>query len=260
MELPENITCGYCDCSEFGNLKNSPRRTVRQFEIEFYLADGLTTIVNKTTYPVLQHHILIAKPNQLRYSFLPFQTQYLKFKVEGVLAEQLLAAPDYFRSSHPERIQKLLDDIILLNESSERNEINFYSKILAVLNLILNDSKIPESQSGDSYGIAASAKRYIENHFSQPLRLCDIAKSVGLSSTYFHNLFTSATGTTPHQYLINCRISNAKKMLWDTEIGLVEIAEKSGFGNQQYLNKIFKKETGFTPGMYRKNFQNNYDL
>ncbi len=38
--LPENITCGYCDCSEFGTLKVSSKRTVTKYEIEFYLEDG----------------------------------------------------------------------------------------------------------------------------------------------------------------------------------------------------------------------------
>ena len=33
-----------------------------------------------------------------------------------------------------------------------------------------------------------------------------------------------------------------------------EVAEKSGFGSQQYLNLIFKKETGVTPGKYRSDF------
>lgn len=39
-----------------------------------------------------------------------------------------------------------------------------------------------------------------------------------------------------------------------------DIAEKSGFGCQQYMNKVFKKETGMTPNEYRKTFQQNYSL
>ena len=46
----------------------------------------------------------------------------------------------------------------------------------------------------------------------------------------------------------------------DSEIPITVVAEKSGFGCQQYLNKIFKKETGFTPAAYRKSCQENYIL
>ena len=55
-------------------------------------------------------------------------------------------------------------------------------------------------------------------------------------------------------------IENAKKLLWNSDIPICEVAEKSGFGCQQYLNKVFKKETGMTPVSYRKAFQQNYTL
>ena len=75
---------------------------------------------------------------------------------------------------------------------------------------------------------------------------------------YFHNIFTSACSTTPHDYLIDCRIKEAKKQLWDTSIPLNLIAENCGFGCQQYFNKIFKKSLGISPGKYRKEIQQNY--
>ena len=53
---------------------------------------------------------------------------------------------------------------------------------------------------------------------------------------------------------------NAKKLLWNSDIAMSDIAEKSGFGCQQYMNKVFKKETGMTPNEYRKTFQQNYSL
>ena len=66
------------------------------------------------------------------------------------------------------------------------------------------------------------------------------------------------TGRTPHQYLTQCRIENAKKLLWNTEIDIIEIAERCGFSSQQHFNKVFKKETGTTPLVYRRSFQQNY--
>lgn len=81
-----------------------------------------------------------------------------------------------------------------------------------------------------------------------------------MSEIYFRAIFTESAGISPHHYLIDCRIKNAKKLLWDTNISIVEVAEKSGFSCQQYLNKVFKRETGMTPNEYRKVFQQNYAL
>ena len=258
LTLPQNITCGYCDCSEFGSLSVSPKRKVTKFEIEFYLEDAKTTTTDDRTFEIKKHYIQIAKPGQIRHSELPFRTAYVKFNANGEIAERLNATPEYFCSSHPERIYNKIDEIILLNESE--NKLLLYSRLLSLLNLVFFDAEIPISRNGKNYEVIVKAKRYIENHFDTQIKLKDIADSVHLSEIYFHNIFTESVGISPHQYLIDCRIENAKKLLWDTNVSIIELAEKSGFGCQQYLNKVFKKETGMTPGSYRKSIQQNYSL
>ena len=258
LSLPENIKCGYCDCSEFGGLTTSPKRLVNQYEIEFYLEDGFTTTADNNTYNIKRHFIQIATPGQIRHSVLPFSTAYLKFSVDGEMAEALSNAPKYFCSSHPLIILDLMKEIILLNETT--NTILLHSKIVSLIHIILTDSKIPAERQGENYNVVSNAKRYMEAHYSQHITLKDIADSVHLSSIYFHNIFTSALGITPHQYLTNYRIEKVKEHLWNTQKSINEIAEITGFGCQQYLNKVFKKETGMTPAIYRKTFQKNYLL
>lgn len=257
LSLPYNISCGYCDCSEFGDLKISPKRKTVKFEIEFYLENGLSTFADNKEYIIKKHYIQIAKPNQIRYSILPFKTMYLKFSVDNELAERLINATEYFCSSHPEKTAEKLDEIILLNESGN-NELLLQSRILSFLNLVLYDSEIPKHQSGQNYEIIAKAKRFIETNFRESINLKDIACAVNLSPIYFHNIFKYTCGISPHDYLISCRIAEAKKQLWDSKTPLNIVAENCGFGCQQYFNKIFKKQTGTTPGKYRKEFQQNY--
>lgn len=257
ITLPYNITCGYYDCSEFGSLSVSPKRRTTKFEIEFYLEDGLSTFSDENEYKIKKYHIQIAKPNQIRYSILPFKTMCLKFSVDGDIAQNLLKAPEYFRSSHPERIIEKLDEIILLNESGN-NDLLLHSRLLSFINLILYDSEIPNLQSGQNYEIIANAKRFIETNYKDNITLKNIANSVNLSPIYFHNIFTAACNISPHDYLINCRIAEAKRQLWNSNIPINLIAEKCGFGCQQYFTKIFKKQTGVTPAKYRKETQKNY--
>lgn len=258
MLLPENIICGHCDCSEFGDLKISPRRTVRLFEIEFYLEDAFDTTADDNVYRIKKDYIQIAKPGQVRHTVLPFRTVYLKFSASGELADLLSAAPEYFRNCHPQQTYSLMNEIILFHENG--STLLLHSRILSLLYLVLADSKIPTAQNGDSYAVVSAAKDFIEAHFREPIRLKDIASSVHLSEIYFHNIFTAAVGVSPHRYLINCRIENAKQHLWNSEKSISEIAEDTGFGCQQYFNKVFKKETGMTPAAYRKSFQQKYLL
>ena len=257
LSLPYNITCGYCDCSEFGDLTVSPKRKAVKFEIEYYLEDGLSTFVNDCEYQIKKDHIQIAKPEQVRYSRLPFKTLYLKFSAEGELAERLQNAPEYFASSHPEKTVSELREIILLLEG-EDNELLLQSRLLSFLNRVLCDSEIPTLHRGQNYEIVARSKRFIEASFKESIKLNDVAASVNLSPIYFHNLFTAAVGLTPHDYLIDCRITEAKKLLWNSATGLDFIAQECGFGSAQYFNRIFKKRTGQTPGKYRKEMQQSY--
>ncbi len=260
MTLPENIICGYFDCvKEFGTLSISPKRLVERYEIEFYLEDGYTTTTDDRTFQIKKNYIQIAKPGQIRFSKLPFKTAYLKFEAKDEIAQQLSIIPEYFHSSHPEKIHNLMDEIILLNEE-QKNIFLLYSKLLAVLNLIFSDAEIPDSRSGKNYTVISNAKKFIESNFQKQITLSDISKSVHLSEIYFRSIFTESVGMSPHQFLINCRVDNAKKLLWNSDIAMSDIAEKSGFGCQQYMNKVFKKETGMTPNEYRKTFQQNYSL
>lgn len=258
LTLPENISCGFFDCSIFGDLAVSPERITTKYEIEFYFEDGKTTTTDNRTYHIKKNYIQIAKPNQTRHSSLPFRTIYLKFHASGEIAEELDKATGFFCSSHPRSVYDKMEELILLNESD--NTLLLHSKILSLLDLILKDAKIPSARNGKSSQIVSDAKRFIEANFAKPIKLSDVADSVHLSHIHFHNVFTDSTGITPHQYIIDCRIDKAKKLLWDTDIPICVVAEECGFGCQQYLNKIFKKETGSTPAAYRKTCQQNYIL
>jgi len=258
ITLPENISCGYCDCSEFGNASASWMRKITRFELEFYLEDGKIAYVDDKEYRIKKDHILIAVPGQIRHSLLPFKTAYLKFSVSGDIAECLADASGYFPNLHPDVIYSKIDEIIRSKECE--NTILMHSHILALINMVLEESKSSPTWNDRSAKAVSDAKRFIDENFSESITLNDIAKSVHLSEIYFHNLFTESTGTTPHKYLIIKRIENAKKLLRSSTLSINEIAEYSGFGSQQYLNKVFKKETGVTPLSYRKSFDGDNSL
>ena len=86
ITLPENIVCGYFDCSIFGNLRESPIRIRRLYEIEFYLEDGKLTYSDGVAYPIKKGCIRIGVPGESCNSILPFKTKYVKFSAEGELA------------------------------------------------------------------------------------------------------------------------------------------------------------------------------
>lgn len=258
--VPVAVNCGYFDCSKFGSLKKSPKRAAPCYEIEFYLEDGLSTYLNGKEIPIQKDFFLISKPGDVRYSKLPFKTLFIKFPAEGKIADMLDTLPSYFKSLHEKQVTKLFHEIISENESEQKDPFLLSSLILAFLSMLVKDAKYAHNGTAQSYSFMHTAKKYIEIHYNDNITTSDVASFIGLSESRFRFLFGSIYGISPHKYLTQIRIAAAKKMLWDTDNSISEIAEKCGFGCQQYLNDIFKKNVGQTPRQYREEFAKKYSM
>lgn len=94
-------------------------------------------------------------------------------------------------------------------------------------------------------------QEYIDSHLSEDFSLQDVAETVGISVSYCGKLFKEAAGVNIMEYCAMERVKRAKKLLWDTELSVGEIAEKIGFNSAQTFLRAFKKQEGITPGQYR---------
>jgi len=80
----------------------------------------------------------------------------------------------------------------------------------------------------------------------------DMAALVGLGTTAFTEKVKSFTGFSPLNYLINIRISEAIKLLKQTDDNLTAISMNTGFYSSQHFSTTFRKLTGYTPSQFRK--------
>ena len=256
--LPENLICGHFESSTFGYIKTTPKRTCTTFEIEYFLEEGNNIFLNGNAYHVKKNRVHICSPGDVRNSELPFKTKFVKFSAEGKLADMLNAAPRYFRVYRSFEALALLDEIIMLWTSSDPNELLLNGKLLTYISLILEEANSAQKASSYKRKIVMQAQSYIKEHFGEQIKLSDIAKEVNLSPNYFHTLFTEVCGITPHDYLVEHRVSIAKNLLITADLSLSAIAEKCGFKNQQYLTSVFKLKTGSSPAQFKKEHQSAY--
>ncbi len=92
----------------------------------------------------------------------------------------------------------------------------------------------------------------IQTRYGEPLRLEEIARSVGLSCYHFARLFKSETKFSPHDFLIVTRIDRAKILLKMTAKSIKEIAFECGFRSEVSFVTTFKRRTLLTPTEFRK--------
>jgi AraC-like DNA-binding protein len=94
-------------------------------------------------------------------------------------------------------------------------------------------------------------KRFIEQHLSESLTLDGLADLISVSPFVLIRQFKSAVKTTPHAYLTNCRIAEARRLLRDESLGIAEIAKRVGLVDANYFARAFRRATGLSPSAYR---------
>lgn len=99
-----------------------------------------------------------------------------------------------------------------------------------------------------------NAKIYIDEHLGDDVQLNTVANYVYLSPNYFSTYFKKETGKRFSEYVIERKLIKAKKLLWNRDMKIYEVAEQLGYDNPRYFSDFFKKHTGLTA----KEFQSMY--
>ncbi|OGF50717.1 MAG: hypothetical protein A2231_05620 [Candidatus Firestonebacteria bacterium RIFOXYA2_FULL_40_8] len=100
-----------------------------------------------------------------------------------------------------------------------------------------------------------SVKKYIEQHFREPVNLTEAANHVSLSPAYLSHIFYKITGMHFVDYLQKLRLEEAKKLLKQTDWSITKISSEAGYNNITHFNRIFKKTEKVCPKDFRKSNQ-----
>ncbi|WP_409342076.1 AraC family transcriptional regulator [Paenibacillus sp. MBLB4367] len=101
-------------------------------------------------------------------------------------------------------------------------------------------------------GWAGKISSFVQTHYANPdLSMTLLSETFDLSTTYIGRVFKKDKGISLLDYINALRIDRAKALLVDTDLKIYEIGEKVGFKTGHYFIKLFKEQTGLTPGEYR---------
>ena len=91
----------------------------------------------------------------------------------------------------------------------------------------------------------------IHNEFARNLDMQVLAQELGVSYSWFRTTFTAHIGLSLHQYLLELRVNHARTLLAETELSIKEIAMQSGFADEFYFSRLFRKKLSLTPSQWR---------
>ncbi len=95
------------------------------------------------------------------------------------------------------------------------------------------------------------ARALIDEQYTQPLDLDELARTANFSRYHFLRAFRHAFHVTPHEYLTRKRIERAKQLLAESEFTVTEICFEVGFESLGSFSTLFHKIVGWSPSIYR---------
>ena len=109
-------------------------------------------------------------------------------------------------------------------------------------------------------GQLVRARHLFDDGFARPVSLDSAAAAAGLSKFHFVRVFRDAYGVTPHRYLVRRRLDEARRLLGESGDSVTDICFAVGFESLGSFCSVFRRETGVTPGAYRRGVRRLYQV
>lgn len=97
------------------------------------------------------------------------------------------------------------------------------------------------------------AIQYIEENYDTDLNMAVVSNNLSMNYSLFSLAFKQYTGSNFVNYLKDIRMREAKRLLEETDMKIIEISQRVGYDNEKHFMKIFKASCGVSPSEYRKN-------
>lgn len=236
---------------KFPHIKKTNDRAVEGYELEFYTAacPG-QAYIDGQWYTLSANTFICSKPGMVRKSILPFKCYYIHIQTQDRELCQLLdKLPAYGPLYSTQEVIGLFGEMLTADPS---DRLLLISCVCRIIRLLSQYRKVDTTDRACAHQRTLLAvERHIREHLSEELNLASLAQLCNLSPTYFHSLFTAYFRKTPAQYILDCRITAAKKGLLTGDYSLTELAADCGFSSQSYFCYKFRQVTGQTPLQYR---------
>jgi AraC-like DNA-binding protein len=171
---------------------------------------------------------------------------------KAIFDAKFFSKPYVFRTRQSAGI---LDTFELLIAAAQENGPALQQNMAALTSLLLaqlySSTFAHPATAKEASGMVQRAKEMMLSQETQDLPLEETARRLGTSYSNFRRTFREHTGVAPHQYRLHLKLSHARNLLRNSELSIKEIACQSGFEDEQYFRRFFKKTLGKTPTQYR---------
>jgi AraC-like DNA-binding protein len=229
--------------------------TARPHYLLHYVFSGKGTFTtSRGVYKVKEGQIFIIRPWEITYYIAdtkdPWHYSWVGFQADidlsSILQKDVLDAPECSRFFY-----SILESKHMVSDK-ELYICGIIYQILATLSTGIN-----RENSVSLY--VRQAQNYIESNLNQSLRVDSLAENLGLNRVYFSRIFKHFTGKPPQQYILEMRLHKAAELLASGAFP-GEAATQVGYENVMNFSRMFRKQFGMSPSMYRSGNNNDIEI
>ena len=128
-----------------------------------------------------------------------------------------------------------------------------YALMISLLNVVCRTMRQKDPVEGEVFGssIIQEILSYINNHYTQPIRIENLAHSFGVSVSWLSHEFARFTNRSVYDYVLYRRVMLARQQILGTA-SLNDIAYQCGFNDYSNFLRSFTRVVGMSPSQYRK--------
>jgi AraC-like DNA-binding protein/quercetin dioxygenase-like cupin family protein len=229
------------------------------FEL-YYLENGKRYhMIDDKIYCIQSGEFIIFPPYSMHHSYgdndVPFKRLVLYFTPDCLQVKELLrnlsSSSKVYKSQNNYDIHFILKQIL-----KEQEDALLYSNeaIQSLLNQLLIKivRHVGELAEPEKQNRITEIIYYLHQHYTENITLENLAATFYISPYYLCREFKRYTNTTIIQYINNIRISQAQRMLLETNKNITDISKSVGFSNITHFGRVFKAITGMSPSKNKR--------
>ena len=240
--------------------RGDPKGHVGKYDTFFYVVDGECSLSIDGDSTVLKTGDLAFLPSGKMRSYSNMSRSITLYEMNFVATVNgdnwfsALGFSDSGYTVHPansEHIKELFEASVRYEyNKSPVYDVTHASSLLSLINIF----SLELMKKNDTAAPFKSVIEYIKSNIQKQIKVNELAELSFMEETYFIKRFKKALGDTPITYINKLRIYAAMRLLAESDKSLSEIAHEVGIYDSSYFSKLFKSNTGLTPGEYREIF------
>ena len=222
-----------------------PQKRINYYDLTVAVQGELPYEINNSKYFIKAGEAMFLPPNTIRTREKIDKMDYYCF---NFVSDEAYDFPTVIPNAYSSVIKSLLYSFEnIYNETPNLDD----ERLLLILDCILKQLKYQTVQKVES-PLVLRIKQHVKERIYEKISLAWISKFTFFSVSYCEYVFKKETGMSITDYILEERISLAKRLLWENHYPLKKVAEMVGFSDYNYFARTFKKRTGYTPTEYIK--------